>query len=177
MDASKHPLTVRNTTSRRRVGMVGTYRDSLTFLQNVGKHIFLFFAYGFWPIYVPVAMYFTESISWRKNIMLLLTFMGIGVVLTIFMNFSISESSPQILGNSIRYIYEPLVVYKLFYLACVVLPFFFSSLPYTWIFAVLITLAFFISDYLYFVDFTSIWCFFGAIFSIAIYWVVKNVVK
>lgn len=146
-------------------------------VQAFGRDVFLLFAYGIWPIFVPIAMYFAESDPWRKKTMVAIAFMGIAVVATIFSNLTLSEVHPSIVGHSIRYITEPPILYKFAYLVAVIFPFLFSSLQYTRVFAILISIAFFVTDYVYFTDFTSIWCFFGALSSIALYWVIKKAVE
>lgn len=147
-------------------------KDILAF----GKDVFLTFAYAIWPIYVPIAMYIAETETWRKWIMAAMGLLGVAVVMAIFTQFSLSSVTPTIVNHSIRYISEPTLPSKLGYLAAVTLPFFFSSLQHARIFAAVLTIAFFAANYFYFVTFTSVWCFFGAIFSLGLYWVIKPAV-
>jgi hypothetical protein len=146
-------------------------------IQNFAKNMYIFFAYGVWPIYVPISLYIVEDVPWRKKVLLGIGIFGAVVAATIFANVSLSEIHPKIEYHHIRYINEPTFIYKLGYLITVTIPFFLSSLTNTWIFGFLVSVAFFITLYVSFETFTSIWCFFGAIFSIAIYWVIREAVK
>lgn len=62
-----------------------------------------------------------------------------------------------------------------FYLITTIVPFFVSSARRMWVFGILIAVScivtgFFFSQYL-----TSVWCFFAAIISIIVYWILRGV--
>ncbi len=152
-------------------------------LASAAKNVFLFFAFVFWPIWLPLSVWLVEVDAWRKQAMAVC--LGIGLLLGVFLAFGIPHAAAVAYRCSIQYksgfsmleqFYggsEPAItlVVLLFYAMATVLPLFFSSLKRMKILAVLVTLsgvAIYEVDQLFFV---SMWCFSAALFSACLFFV------
>lgn len=143
------------------------------FAAYAAQYIFLFFAFLFWPIWIPLSLYMVEKVSWRKNV--IFACLAAGVIFDInILKIAVEESvNTKVAGNSIRYVTDiPSQVY--FYAPIVLLPCFITSYRSMWMFAVLTTVSFGVAMYVYTEAFTSVWCFFSAIISLLIYKVLRD---
>ncbi len=137
-------------------------------------YIYLFFAFYLWPVYVPICIYFIEKGALRKKI--LGTLVIAGLLLSIIMYapilFGIIPSAPLIKGHSIHYqAYQSdllIYTYSVCYIAILTLALLFSSEMRIKLFGIMILVASIAAYSLYIYAFTSMWCFFSAILSIYI---------
>jgi hypothetical protein len=149
-----------------------------TLLALVAKNVFLFFAFVFWPIWMPLSLWLVETDIWRKR--LIFVCLGIGILTSLLLAFRIPHMAVMPYRCSIHYggglsllqrsslIALPIL---LSYGIATVLPLFLSSLKNMKILAVLVTLsglAIYWIDQLFFV---SMWCFSAAILSICLLFV------
>lgn len=147
-------------------------------LHNLLTYCFVFFAYVFWPIYIPSVVLLLEHIKWRRRI--LRVFQVIGAISVIGMIYAISsaEVSSYILKNSVCYdvhnIWQPIGV---LYVIALCFSFFFSSNKFINRLGLFSMIAVLVAYYFYTATFASVWCFFAAIISISIYWQVGSGVK
>jgi hypothetical protein len=140
-------------------------------------YLYLFFAILWWPVWMPYAVYRSELQPNRKKI--LLGLFVIGCLFDIFAlllskgiaRFSIEENHIQYLINGFDVYLTPLTI---LYCLATIVPFFISSNWRFWIFGTLLSLALFLSNWWYFNYVTSVWCFFAALLSISILWIVKS---
>ena len=104
----------------------GTYPD---FSSLFAQYVYLFFAYLFWPVWVPSVALTAEPVkkkaTWLKAILLL------GFVIFLFNGIDLIKSYPilaKVVGHSIRY---GQVTYWMacIYAAVVIAPFFIISIP------------------------------------------------
>jgi hypothetical protein len=148
-------------------------------LQDVVTYIFLVTALIIWPSMVPLSVRLMEGIALRKRILnvILIT----GCLLSCFYAFCLIyyDIFPRINSFHIEYIYNVpqtlMSIAFVFYLITTIVPFFVSSARRMWVFGILIAVScivtgFFFSQYL-----TSVWCFFAAIISIIVYWILRGV--
>lgn len=145
------------------------------------KNVFLFFAFVIWPIWVPFAFWMAENNSWRKHVMGVC--FGIGLVLSVILILTIPMTSAASYHNSIQYLNQwqsfPLeerinLVAIVFYGVAISLPFLISTLKKIWILGLLAILAGII---VYSIDrffFTSVWCFFAAIISLGLFFIIPR---
>jgi hypothetical protein len=144
-------------------------------LQNVAAYIFLITALVIWPVMIPLSMWLMEEVKKRKKI--LAGLMVTGGILSLFYAFCLISYNvtPQIQGFHIQYIDEfprTLVdIAFIFYLASTVAPLFVSSVKRMWLFGILITVSYLVTSIFFAQYLTSIWCFFAALISVVIYWV------
>jgi hypothetical protein len=147
-------------------------------LQGAAAYFFLITALVVWPVLVPLSMWFMEESRKRRNILAGLT--AAGGILAVFYAYCLTayNVTPQIQSLHIAYVDEfPGDLVKIafaFYVASTIAPLFVSSVKRMQLFAVLIAgscavSAFFFAQYL-----TSVWCFFAALISVTIYWILNE---
>ncbi|HAT68464.1 MAG TPA: hypothetical protein DCS20_02500 [Candidatus Yonathbacteria bacterium] len=147
-----------------------------SFFNQVASYAFMLVAYVFWPSFVPFAIRSLETDPNRKQI--LAVFQGLGVGVSLYLLYFIM-SNPVI-----SHIVNKSIVYPMptehgalimgLYLLATCVSCFFSSNKIINIFGTLIAVSFGTAYYFYTTSFVSVWCFFGAILSIAVYWYFKN---
>lgn len=139
------------------------------------KNIYLFFAYVFWPIWIPFSLYFAEKNPLKKQVLSIL--LGIGVALACILFLVIPESKTVFYDRSVRYLENtPFDLYSniclLFYGLAGLLPFFISSVPRIWGVGLLMLLAGIATFTIERVSFVSLWCFWSALISMSLFFVV-----
>ena len=143
---------------------------------DAAKTLFLTIAFVVWPIWIPLSLYLAEKEKIRSSLLLLLVASG-----TLLAAFNAYKGLTQhvdviILGKSLRYVGE-LPDETFFYLPVIVLPSFISSLRLVWLFGLCIAVTALGADYIYEKMFVSVWCFFAAIVSVVIFFVVRDDAK
>lgn len=144
------------------------------------KWIYLFFAYINWPIWLPASLYLIESNKVRKSIILFALFIG-----TIFVvwNLFLALGEPVTVGivdNSIQYsayVTSSIAIFislRILYVLAVIIPCFASSYRLMWFFGLTVASSFILAEYFYHAVFTSVWCFFTAITSATLFFVLKK---
>ncbi|MFC1902712.1 DUF6629 family protein [Chloroflexota bacterium] len=147
-------------------------------LQNAATYIFSITALVIWPVMIPLSMWFMEEVKKRKKILsgLIVT----GCLLSLFYAFCLIsyDITPQINGFHIQYVDEfpkTLVdIAFLFYLAPTVAPLFVSSVRRMWLVGILITVSCLVTRIFFAQYLTSVWCFFAALTSVVIYWILSE---
>jgi len=144
-------------------------------LQNVATHIFLVTALIIWPVMVPLSMWFMETVKKRRKI--LAGLMLAGGLVSIFYTVCLVSLSvyPEIQSFHVVYVNNfPGTLLGIglgFYAAATIAPLFVSSVRRMWLFGILIATSFVVTGIFYAECLTSVWCFFAALISISIYWV------
>lgn len=147
-------------------------------LQNAATYIFLIMALVIWPVAVPLSMWFMEEVKKRKKILAGLIVTG-GIV-SLFYVFSLIsyDVTPQINGSHIRYVDEfpktPVNIVFLLYLTATISPLFVSSVRRMWLFGILITVSLLVTAIFFALYLASVWCFFAALTSVVIYWILNG---
>lgn len=138
----------------------------------LAEKTFLSFAFLIWPVWIPLSLVAVEVVPWRRNVLYALLAFGITLSL-LNLSYAMKASlSAHIVNHSIQYIgIAP--SQTLIYPLIVLLPCFFSSYKYIWIFGLLASVSYLIADYYYQTTFISVWCFFAAIISLLLYKVIK----
>lgn len=162
--------------------------DTTSMLHVVSMYSFLFFAGMFWPTWIPIALYVVESSPPRKLIIKSLVLDGIIVSIVLLYCWILQTTGAQIINHHIDYpvtnypfgitdsIIARLISYliAIFYGTCTIGPFFVSSLPHMKILGTAAGIGALIAYIFYLVAFSSVWCFFVAICSILVYFVVRK---
>lgn len=146
-------------------------------LLKIAAFGFLFFALAFWPVFSPLSMYFIEEPKATKRKMLLLILVAIGLFagMAIYLPLLISANplSAKIIGKSISYSignkFEN--IYTAVYGLVTILPFLIASNAKLKLFAILLIFSAIIANYFYIGRCISVWCFFAAILSLFIVYV------
>lgn len=147
-------------------------------LEKTLTYIFLFMADFLWPTMIPLAVLLMEDKLKRKKILLVL--LGMGITLSLYYLFCLFtfEVDPQIKGYHIHYstTFPKFLSMPAFiiYLIVTIAPLFISSIKGTHLLGILMFLscvvtAIFFTQYL-----TSVWCFFAAVISGVIFWILKD---
>ena len=150
-------------------------------LQNAATHIFLVTALIIWPTMVPVSVWLIEKNSRRKKLLSLV--IAAGVIVSVFYAFCLFSYNvtPRIQSFHIQYIDEfPhhfVAIAFVLYLSATITPLFLSSIKRMWLFGVLICISVVVTAVFYAQYLTSVWCFFAALISISIYWILSDVRK
>ena len=154
--------------------------SNLHFIQSAATTSFLFFAWVLWPVLMPFSIYHIEKPGVKKKINFYLLLLGIVSGLhSIYMLFA-DNVQPLVNDFHIDYIVTTStfekkiqVIQQISYVVVTVLPLYVSSLKG----AKVLATANFIALVLAFVFFKhslpSTWCFFAAILSGIIYWIVR----
>ncbi len=147
-------------------------------LQNAATYIFLITALVILPVMIPLSMWFMEEVKKRKKI--LAGLMVTGVILSLFYAFCLISYNvtPRINGFHIQYIDEfPQTlawIASLFYPAATVAPLFASSVRRMWLLGILIAVAWLVTGIFFKGYLISVWCFFAALISVLIYWILSK---
>jgi hypothetical protein len=147
-------------------------------LQNAATYVFLVTAMVIWPVMIPLSMWLMEEGKKRKKILagLIVT----GGLLSLFYAFCFIsyDVSPRINNFHIQYIDNfprtLVTVASFFYPVATVSPLFVSSVRRMWLFGILITISYIVTGIFFAQYLTSVWCFFAALISVAIYWVLSK---
>ncbi len=152
-----------------------TGQFNVTPVTKAAQYIYLTFALVFWPVYAPFAVTIAEQIRFRRR---LCKFAAMGGALVSLYNLNQLvgiEQSPTVLGHSIRYGYgEAYLPERFAYGVAAMMPLFISSLRKMWVLGVLAMLGFGVADYFFYTVFTSVWCFFTAILSVSLYFILRD---
>jgi hypothetical protein len=146
-------------------------------LQNAATHLFLIAALVIWPVMAPLSMWIMEQSRHRKRILMGLT--AAGGILALYYAFCLISYHvvPEIQSFHIQYNDDfPMnLVQAAFYvyLLSTITPLFVSSVRRMWLFASLIAVSCVVTGIFYAQYLTSVWCFFAAAMSIAIYWILS----
>ena len=165
--------------------------DSASALHMCGIYGFLSFAYIFWPLYVPFTVYLFEKDPMRKKIELGLCALGSFIATSGLLALTLFGYKAHALHHHIVYEYIPshftifsapalmalqyilLALYTVVIVGSMVI----STTPYMWLMGCLIALGFIVAQILFAVAFGSVWCFFGALASMVIYFSITKMHK
>ena len=144
---------------------------------------YLFFAYFLWPFFVPLAALLVEKNTWRKSLFMLFSFTGFVYGASLYLPLLLYPEwlSVTIIKDSI--LYQPVLIYdeivsrtvvRVFYAFIVAVPLLFSTVSTLRLFGILIFVSVAASAVFFAYVFLSIWCFFAAILSAYIVYIVHR---
>ena len=146
--------------------------------QKLATYGFLVLADVFWPMMIPLAV-LTMEVN-RKRRRVLWGLLSLGILLSLYytlclMSFNVN---PEIRGYHIEYVVEFPKSQELFafaiYLITSVTPLFISTIKRMKLLAVLMSLSCLVTMIFFTQYLTSVWCFFAAIISIVILWILRD---
>jgi len=147
-------------------------------LENTATYIFLVTALVIWPTMIPLSVWFMERVKRRKRILTYLIVLGGALSLFYAFCLFVYNVTPQIKSFHIQYVDEfPETLVKIAfvcYLITTIAPIFISSVKRMWLFGILIAVSCLITGIFFAQYLTSVWCFFAAIISILIYWILSG---
>ena len=144
--------------------------------QSLATHTFLIMAQVFWPLMIPMAVLHMEKNRKKKRILWVL--LGLGMSVSLFYIYCLLNYpvTPEISGYHIRYNADQnpkvlsLIAFSL-YLITSITPLFVSSIKRTHLLGILMSLSCLITIIFFTQYLTSVWCFFAALISAVIYWI------
>ena len=171
--------------------------DGLAASQSLLTYVFLFFAMAVWPFWIPFSVWLMEKDQKRKKIMKgfvatgAIVTLGVGVILSIYpvkvvtpFCFSCPISDTGVLRHHLHYefaipqlVKNLIMAFTVLYIAATIITPFLSSIKkMKWLGIV------FLLSYLFAVIFyngfvISVWCFFAAILSFVVLWIIMDLRK
>jgi urea transporter len=147
-------------------------------LENTATYIFLVTALVMWPTMIPLSIRLMEKVKRRKKVLAYLLVLGGALSLFYVCCLFIYDVSAQIQSFHIQYVDEfPGTLVKIAfacYLLTTIVPIFISSVKRMWLFGIMIAISCLITGIFFAQYLTSVWCFFAAIISIVIYWILRG---
>jgi hypothetical protein len=149
-----------------------------TGIKEIATYIFLVMADFLWPVMIPLSVLFMEKDAKRKRILRIL--LGMGIVLSIYYAFCLIffNVSPEIKGYHIYYktdFPEALSMPAfIVYLVVTITPLFVSSIKRTYLMGILMFLSCLVTAIFFTQYLTSVWCFFAALLSAVIFWILSD---
>ena len=154
--------------------------DHILFLK-IFVYIFLITAQVIWPVMIPLSVLLMEKSNKKKETLKVLLL--IGVALSMYYAFCLLNFhiNPRIEGFHIIYYNdfpESLsMIATIIYLIVTIPPLFISSVNRTHLLGILMTFSCIVSVIFFKQYLTSVWCFFAALISGVIYWILNDLQK
>ncbi|MDP1678318.1 MAG: hypothetical protein Q8L88_15780 [Bacteroidota bacterium] len=150
-------------------------------LQNIGTYLFLFMARVLWPMLMPLSVLLMEEDHKRKNIMWVFFAMGSSVSLYYSYCLLFLNVTPNIASHHIQYISDfpeslAVPVFIIYFIASLT-PLFISSTKRAYLLGVLLFLSAVVTEIYFFQYLTSVWCFFAAVISGVIFWILGEPIQ
>lgn len=148
------------------------------FLKNFCTQFFLIMAEFLWPTMIPLAILFMEENKKKRKI--LWAFLSLGMLLSFYYLYCIVflDVFPIIDGFHIKYVNnfpKPLGHYAFAgYLIVTITPLFISSVKRTKILGILMFLSCLVTGIFFTQYLLSVWCFFAALISGVIFWILRD---
>lgn len=149
--------------------------------KTIPIHLFIFFAQVVWAFWVPYSILRMETQMKRKRI--INACLCIGILLAAYISYCLIfyDTTAFVSDYHVNYkLYFPHQYYPilgLLYLLPIIVPPIASSVAEIRLIGILLLLSFIITKLLYNDEVISVWCFFAAIISSIVYWVLKNHAK
>lgn len=155
-----------------------SFKNNDEAFRNGLLYLYLSFAYVLWPVFIPISILLIEKNVVRKKILKFISLIGIALSLSYLvclMTFSVSVTS----GNyHISYLLKfPdwfLSISSIVYGVVTLLPQFISGIKGMKWMGLLVSLSYLFSLIFYTEYIISIWCFFAALISVVIYFILQQ---
>ena len=153
----------------------------LAHIETFCTYMFLVMAEVLWPIMIPLSVLHMEKSKKRKKILWVLLVMGVSVFLYYTFCLLFFHVTPHIMGYHIQYKTDfpnfwTMLAFITYFIASVT-PLFVSSIKRTHLLGILMTLSFLVTALFYWQYLASVWCFFAALMSGVIFWILRDAKK
>lgn len=146
--------------------------------RSPATYIFLAFAQVIWPAWVPLAVRSLEKNIKRKKVLSYLSVAGVAVAALLLWRLVFYGAAATIVGCHVTYnIASPLVlliIISILYFVAVCIPLFISTCRHTTLLGIVLLLSLILAKIFFEVQFLSVWCFFSAIISAVIYFMLRS---
>ena len=152
-----------------------------TIWKTIPIHLFIFFAQVVWAVWVPLSILKMEYNPHR--IRLIKSCLWIGVFLAIYISYCMlfysttAFLSPFHVNYKLYFPHQYYPILGLLYLLPIIVPPLVSSVPEIRIIGILLLVSFIVTKLLFKDEVISVWCFFAAVISSIVYWVLRNHAK
>ena len=150
-------------------------------LKRSSMYGFLLFAQIIWPVWVPLSIWNLEEDKKKKKLQTIFLLMGIVVSTYLLFCLLFFPVSTEISNGHIQYALDfphtEIYILSIMYFIPIVISPFFSSVKYMKILGVLVFFSFLITSLFFNENLISVWCFFAAIISIMVLFIVRNLNK
>ncbi len=147
-------------------------------LQRVATYIFLVMADVLWPVWIPLSVLFMEENAKRKKTLWYLLITGIVVSIYYTCCLVFLHVMPEIMGYHIKYTsdFSKVIAIPVFilYLFATITPLFVSSIKRTHVLGIFMFLSCVVTAIFFTQFLTSVWCFFAALISGVIFWILRD---
>jgi hypothetical protein len=147
-------------------------------LQKISTYLFLIMAEVLWPMMIPLSVLLMEENKKRRRILWVLLVMGLSLSAYFAFCLITFNVTPKIMGYHIEY--EDtfpqslrVVVFAVYVIASIT-PLFVSSIKRTHLLGILMALSCLVTAIFFTQYLTSVWCFFAALISGVIYWILRD---
>lgn len=147
-------------------------------LRHVSTYIFLAMAQVIWPMLIPLSVLLMEKSENKRKYLLGLFFTGVLLSLYYTVCLISFDVRPEIQGFHVYYDNDFPVSFRIpafgIYLVATITPLFVSSIKRTHMLGILMTLSCLITGIFFTQYLLSVWCFFAALISGVIYWILHD---
>jgi hypothetical protein len=149
--------------------------------QNLSIYLFLIFAQLIWPTWIPLSVLMVEKHRTRRKIIKGILGLGIAVSLYVLYGMIFYNVDAEIHSGHIAYKLDfPFAfswIGSAFYFIPTTIPLFISSNKRMWVLATATVISFIIAKIFFEQHLISVWCFFAAVLSILVLWIVWGLHK
>jgi len=147
-------------------------------VQKFATYFFLFMADILWPALIPLSVLLMEKDARKRKIIWMLLIAGMTVSAYYATCLLFLHVTPQIFGYHIKYSTDfpkiPSIPVFILYLIASITPLFVSSIQRTHLLGVLMFLSCLVTAVFFTQYLTSVWCFFAALISAVIFWILRD---
>lgn len=147
-------------------------------LQRIATQLFLIMADVLWPALIPLSVLMMESNARKRKILWYLLFTGISVSIYYICCLFFLNATPHIMGYHIKYFTDfpdslaiPALV---LYLVATLPPLFISSTKRIYVMGILMFFSCLVTAVFFTQFLLSVWCFFAALISMVIFWILSD---
>jgi hypothetical protein len=147
-------------------------------IQKIATHMFLIMADTLWPFIIPLSVLLMEKNARKKKILWYFFVAGLSVSVYYAFCLMFLNVTPQINGYHIKYNsdFPEIIAIPAFivYLVATITPLFISSIQRTHMLGILMFFSCLVTAIFFTQFLTSVWCFFAALISAVIFWILRD---
>lgn len=147
-------------------------------IRQAATYVFLMLAQVIWPMLIPFSVFLMEKNTIRRKILIGLQAAGVTVGLYNFYGLLFFNPQAQISGRHMLYQTDFKdsfgITAIVLYLLATLVPFFVSSIKRMYILGTILVASLIIAAIFYMSCLTSVWCFFAAILSFVILYIIRD---
>ncbi|MCX6251876.1 MAG: hypothetical protein NTX61_14130 [Bacteroidetes bacterium] len=153
------------------------YPEYLIF-QKISTYLFLMMAEVIWPVMIPLSVLLMEKNTRKRKIVWAM--LGLGISVSMYYGFCLLffHVTPRVNGFHIKYFTDfpqfMANVAVIVYMIATITPLFISSIKRMFILGILMSLSCLITVLFFRLYLASVWCFFAALISGVIYWILSD---